>query len=297
MRRLKNVMIGLVSFTLLACHSGKNSSAPRPPVNQKGSGVCVPEANLLAKGIVKGEIVKKEDSDSKTVHMLLSGSQICTAAPIGDNVILTAAHCVSDNPKESVAAFHVSLSCESGFNATKHTIRAKKVVKHPGYDASLKVEERTGDIALVFLESKIPETYPIYKIADPQAISGGGSMMYLYGYGIIGENMGGRGILRRAFVNQNDYSVETANRKVRVNQYEGPGICMGDSGGPSLVQVNGQLQILGINSYVLRTSDRNANGAPKNICNDQSYQTLVAAFSDWIYTEMALMKTDDKNSK
>ncbi|MGZ3727551.1 MAG: S1 family peptidase [Pseudobdellovibrio sp.] len=243
---------------------------------RKGFSFCTPEAELLASGIVKGDIVQKGDADDKSAVMLLGANSLCTAAPIGQDVLLTAAHCVGDDASVMQAAFYPSMSCESGFNITKYSIGVSRVVKHPGYDTSLPVEKRVNDIALVFLKSKIPDGYPIYRIADPNYLTDL-NQMFLYGFGIVGENQGGRGILRKAVIESRRYSINFPDSKIEVNQMNNSGFCMGDSGGPAFVKINDEMQILGVNSYV--------SGHEGNICNGFGFQTLVKPYSDWIYSQ------------
>jgi secreted trypsin-like serine protease len=263
-------------MTLFGCDQKSPSQAtPRPQEKGHGSVVCEPEKSLIPTNIVGGTVVEKGQPDDKTVVMLLDLKQgsICTAAPIGDNVLITAAHCVDDDYSQLVAAFYPTLSCEGGFDVTKKSIRVSRIARHSGYNMSLPVADRTDDIALVFLRSRIPDGYPIYKVADPQAVNEQ-NKMFLYGYGIVGEKRGGAGVLRKTSVDSNRYSINVADKKIRVDQTDSSGFCMGDSGGPGMVVVNNELQILGINSYV--------QGKDGDICNKFGFQTLVGSYKDWI---------------
>jgi hypothetical protein len=237
-------------------------------------------------------VVKKGDPDDKTVVLLLTGNSICTASPIGDDILITAAHCVDGDPDKVLAVFHPSLACESGYEASQHAIKAARVIKHLGYDESKKVEDRSDDIALIFLKSKIPAGYPVYKIADPIKLTDTNEM-FVYGYGIIGEDQGGRGILRKATITPENFFVELSEKKVRVTQDKGAGICMGDSGGPTFVTLKPEgeereveKKILGVNSYVF--------GPKGDICNKYSFQTLVHAYESWIELEIDAYRAEKK---
>lgn len=273
-------------MTLFACGSNSGPGArPKAAPDFKVFGQCLPESRLLAAGIVRGEVVKKGDPDDKTVVLLLTGNSICTASPIADDVLLTAAHCVDGDPEKVLGVFHPSLACESGYEASKHSIKATKVIKHLGYDESKKVEERTDDIAIIFLESKIPAGYPVYKIADPNQLTNVNEM-FVYGYGIIGEDQGGRGILRKGTITPENFAVELSEKKVMVRQDKGAGICMGDSGGPTFVNLDGEKKVLGVNSYVF--------GPKGDICNKYSFQTLVHAYNSWITLEIDAYRAEKK---
>ena len=278
MRDFKFLLILVTSLTLFSCE-GSRSTGGEPRANQKKvAGVCEKEADLMAAGIVHGDVVNKGDPDDKNVVMILSANTICTAAPITDGVLVTAAHCVTGDPAGMVAVFYPSLSCESGFDITKYSIRISKIARHSGYDLSVPVDQRTDDIALVFLKSSIPAGYPIYQIADPEKVDLQ-APMWLYGYGIVGEKRGGRGILRKTFVEMSRVTVDPVQKKIRVDQHDSTGFCMGDSGGPGLVTINSKLQILGVNSYV--------NGVNGDICNNLGFQTLVHPYLDWIEFQKA----------
>lgn len=255
------------------CQDSRNSTDPKARDLKKPYAVCASESELMATGIVNGNIVNKDDVDSNAVVLLLSANSLCTAAPIAPDILLTAAHCVSDDPKEIVAAFYPSMSCESGFNITKHSIRVARIAKHTGYDVSQPIESRSHDVAIIFLKQSIPKNYPVYKIANPHEIDGSQSM-YLYGFGIIGEKKGGRGFLRKAIVEPNRYAINLAESHVRVDQKDSTGFCMGDSGGPAFVKINNEMQILGVNSYV--------RGREGEICNGYGYQTLAHSYLSWI---------------
>jgi secreted trypsin-like serine protease len=268
------------SLTLFACNQDQSAHRVDPKAREKKSpGVCVAEKILMAPNIVGGELVNKGDGDEKTVVMLmgLESGSICTAAPIAKDVLVTAAHCVGEDPNVLAAAFYPSISCESGFNMTKHTLRVSRIARHSGYDLSIPVDKRKDDIALVFLKQDIPIGYPIYKIADPQQVNESHDM-YLYGYGVTGENRGGAGMLRKTTVRSNQYNIQQNDKKVRVDQANSAGFCMGDSGGPGMVKINGELQILGVNSYV--------QGRDGDICNKLGFQTLVDSYKDWINFQM-----------
>ena len=275
MNLMKNLVLCLISASILSCDSGSKAGEKIPHGKQSGNSArsCIPEAELLAAGIIGGKPVQQTDDDAKTVLMIISNGELCTGAPIAENIILTAAHCLVGGKKENTfAAFYTSLSCESGFNRNTHSLRVAKILVHEDYNPKVEADITTADIALVFLESKIPAGYPIYKIASPDQVIE--DVLVMYGYGRTGSKKGGSGILRKAIINSSDYKIDRPNKKISVSQSNGVGICQGDSGGPSLVMIDGEYQILGINSYVVGSKD--------DICNNASYETLVSEYSNWI---------------
>lgn len=280
MTKLLKITLLISAFILSGCNSGSSSSERNPLVKKTDSKrTCVPESELLAAGIVGGQIVEQADADSKMVMMLVSNGQMCTAVAIGKKVILTAAHCIAGNKTNTFVAFYSSVSCESGFNKNLYTQGISETFINSNYNPDSTPENMTGDLALVVLENDIPEGYTIYKIADPEKIHPA-SEMYLYGYGKTGSNAGGAGMLRKTILSSSSFDIDLIAKKIKVNQAGGNGICQGDSGGPSFVNnVDGEKQILGINSYVM--------GPENDICSKFSYQTLVNSYRDWIVSKTA----------
>ena len=279
MNIMKFVLLCLSCVSILSCDNGSKAGEKLPPAKQSDQARnCIPEAELMAGGITGGTLVKQGDNDAKTVMMVVSNGELCTASAISDRVLLTAAHCVATGKKENTfAAFYASLSCESGFNRNTNSIGVTKIVVHEDYNSGVEADVTSGDIALVFLDSKIPEGYPIYKIADPDKVIE--DALIMYGYGRTGSKLGGAGMLRKTLIASTSYKIQRDDKKINVTQSNGIGICQGDSGGPSLVMIEGEAQILGINSYVVGSKD--------DICGNQSYETLVAPYTDWIKARLA----------
>lgn len=277
---LLKILLFSSALFLTACNSGSSSSQRDPLIKKTDSKrTCVPESELLATGIVGGQIVEQNDGDSKMVMMIVSNGQMCTAVAIGKRVILTAAHCIAGNKTNTFVSFYSSVSCESGFNKNLYTQGISETFVHSDYDPASTPENMTGDIALVVLENDIPDGYTVYKIVDPEKIHQA-SDMYLYGYGKTGSNAGGAGMLRKTILSSSSFDIDLNTRKIKVNQAGGNGICQGDSGGPSFVNnIDGEKQILGVNSYVM--------GPEADICSKLSYQTLVNSYREWIVEKMA----------
>lgn len=270
--RFKTLIFILAISILSSCKPASRANE-KPAQKTDANRTCVPEKELLSGNIMGGELVGGTDNDAQTVALLISGGQLCTAAPIGKKVLLTAAHCIDTSGKDSRVAFFSSVSCESGFNKNQHLKGVAKTIVHPEFNASSSPEEMKGDIALVILEENIPDNYLIYEIAEPQEVTAS-TDMFLYGYGRTGSNDGGAGMLRRASIARDQYEIVANQGKIKINQSVGVGICQGDSGGPALVNVSGKLKVLGVNSYVV--------GPENDICSKYSYQTLVSPYKSWI---------------
>lgn len=270
----------VLCLALGACNQG-SSSRERNPLARKNetNRTCVPENELLAANIVGGQLVQPSDEDSKTVMMLVSGGMLCTAVAIDKKVLLTAAHCIAGNKSNTYVSFYPSVSCESGYNKTKYIQGISELIVHSDFDPKATAENMIADIALVILEEELPLGYSIYKIANPLASL---AELHLYGYGRTGSKSGGAGILRKTSIDQSLYKISFTDNKVEINQSGASGICQGDSGGPSFVKIEGEMQVLGINSYVV--------GPENDVCAKESFQTLVNSYNSWIESKLLAYK-------
>lgn len=275
------VFLSIYSLFINSC-SSKSSEVKK---NEKVYTQCIPASDLLSRGIVGGNLVNQQDIDAKRVVMLYSSSvddkgELCTAAPIAADVLLTAAHCVNGPAAKAWVGYYTSISCESGFKISENSMPVSEMVVNPQYDTKVsQVDERTGDVALVFLKYAIPQGYPIYKIAHPSSVTST-SEIYFWGYGDIGYNQGGAGFLRKTQFTRAEYQIDEAKKLVVVDQSQGKGVCSGDSGGPGLINVNGDLEILGVNSYVDGSDEA-------HLCQKNGFLALADSYRDWIEQEMA----------
>lgn len=229
--------------------------------------------------IVGGAYVSSEQALSKKVVALLSTDgkeqSICTGTPISDDLILTAAHCVKGAVK-IVALFSNDLGCGSGFKISTHGIEASSFTydrRFTGTDGAI-----DNDYGLVRLKSAIPSNYKISRIYSGGALSS--ENVTLVGYGVTSERGEGSGFLRTKIKSKNDVSVK--NGKVYLAQYEG-GVCKGDSGGPLFVEVNGELEILGVTSYGTSYSD-------ETVCHGKGIFAYAPGMVTWIQSVMPYLK-------
>lgn len=273
------MLILSLTLTMSACNSSSDSGE-KPNLNP--AGVCV----ARSEGIVGGKRVGESDYDANKVVMLLSEDsngdvELCTAAPIAPDVLLTAAHCITATASKTKAYTTTSALCNTGFDRTKSGIAASAVVVNENYNGvenSSLAAAIKSDVALVFLSSKLPSHYPVYKIADSQRQFT--SSLYLYGYGAVSLTKKSSGVLRKTEIQDGRFEIDQSVKEVRIDQTYGKGVCSGDSGGPGLVYVDGEYQILGVNSYVSGRKDT-------DYCMNEGNLALADHYLSWIESKMA----------
>lgn len=268
MRKLLVSGLGLSLSLLTACSVNKSTSDNSPKM-------CVPASEL--QGIVGGSKVSEYSPLSKKVVFIYAeiGNEptSCTGTPIGNDLILTAAHCVYKEgmPTSKVmVGFHPDITCESGFGPSK-LINAINWTHHYDYSES----RHTDDVALIKLERNIPQDYEVSEIYD-----GSGTItsnrVILSGYGITDESRKDAGYLRMTTKSYSD--LETYGSLIKIPQSES-GVCSGDSGGPAFIEINGRLKVLGVNSYV-------GGRTTSTVCHGSGYLMSGEKYLPWV-REMA----------
>ncbi|MBC7421414.1 MAG: trypsin-like serine protease [Bdellovibrio sp.] len=297
--RLASVLIVFLIFSSCSKDDSKNAMGRVPPLQKPGpaqpprspnpNAHCIPESDLVkttvekSNGIVGGERIYPGNADAKRVVLLFdTKGAICTATPIARDVLLTAAHCAQGLVKNYLAIFHTALSCESGFDARDVAMvsSVNEMVVHEAYIDNAPANELVGDLALIFLKKDIPVEYPIYKLAKPAQMTLENSI-YFFGYGAIGYQMGSSGMLRKTELPSSKYTIDQTQKKVLLDQTSGHGVCSGDSGGPGLVSIDGELQILAVNSYV------SSSPLSSDACKGNATLVLTDSYRDWIAVKLA----------
>lgn len=245
-------------------------------------------------GIVGGKTVRAYDADANRSVLLIwedakGGQHLCSSTLIADQTLLTAAHCVNEAVKMQ-AVFYTDVTCDSGYQRSQHAINADKMVFHPEYKAdisSLGVFDENIDLALVHLERKAPERYPIFKISvNPEELA---SDIFLYGYGVTGTYEKDPMLLRKTVIKRVDSKGEPNilfnNKALFFDQQSGNGVCSGDSGGAGLMDDNGELVVASVNSEVFNGNELDTS---TDLCSRHSKSIVVHHYLDnWIIPTMA----------
>ena len=161
------------------------------------------------------------------------GGAFCTGTVIAPRTVVTAAHCVEDSPG---GGFYFAFGASD--RSPSRSIRVRSAQVHPMWDSY----RLLNDIALLELEEDAGVT-PVPVLFERPATSW---TVKLVGYGVSnGYAQSGGGTKRE--VDVTIYSLEDTTWSYRT--MGGRSACNGDSGGPALYSMGGELVLMGITSW------------------------------------------------
>jgi MYXO-CTERM domain-containing protein len=170
--------------------------------------------------------------DDAVVALTHWGQSFCSGTLITPTVVLTAAHCVPQNIGTDIKVFFGPDTDEEGT-----FVKATETWAHPGWsDNSLYF-----DVGLVRLAEPGPvEPMPWHESGD---IFVEYEPVRIVGFGITGEDQGGGGLKREgsAVIDEFDAHVLTLAGSPS-------GTCSGDSGGATIMDIEGQDTLVGVHS-------------------------------------------------
>lgn len=264
MKTFKGILVSLGAVSALAACAPGHQQSELADNAQTGA------------GIIGGSVMQANNPLSKNIVAVYDTVKkgLCTGSLLGNNLVLTAAHCIGDQPQQMVVAF--------GLDLEKKPVGRKvdAAVVFPGYAQRKDAEKDTGDIALIHFQGTLPEGYAAATLlSDARALRNGANVL-LAGYGITnGVTKVGSGVLRSVVVKIAD--ARFAQSEILMDQTQGRGACHGDSGGPAYAAIGSQSFLFGITSRGIRD--------PQDRCDQYAAYTNALYFKSWIDQTSAQM--------
>jgi secreted trypsin-like serine protease len=236
--------------------------------------------------IVGGELVDLPSALAKSVVMLTvdapaGGAFICTGTFIAENLVLTAAHCVNEDPTRMGMLY--------GANPLSGQFQSLNITKVYRHNQALKdgAEER-NDLALVQFSGGLPEGAVTTLLPESRPTRTADETMTALGYGQVHgiqtediADLKGSGELRQVQLADPQFSLR--NTSFTISQGSGKGVCFGDSGGPALIETSSKdLMIVGVASGVFSDQNVDEEIPGFNHCTQRSIYMNVEAYLGWI---------------
>lgn len=237
---------------------------------------------LSAEAVVRGQPTRDPNGlRASVVRVESTGGEICSGTLIGQDVVLTAAHCVSQRVGYSVVVVDP--------NFRQRRIRATAVSTHPDFVPGTTPEEQPGtDLAMLKLAQPVG---PGFRPIDPRGGSiGTGDPVDIAGFGVLAENRRDTARTLRTARLVSIGSLQVANKVTvvtdarRLAETAGAGACLGDSGGPILR--GGQM--VGVVSW---SSGAMRQGRARTACGGFTAVTPTAEHASWIAQRSAEMES------
>ena len=230
-------------------------------------------------------------------------STTCSGSLISPTIVITAAHCISEN--QAVASWRVLAGSKNLEDPNIQKIKVIEAVYHKKYDQvqdyslvdsngtvlshheailSSGDSKESYDIALLLLATPVVNVSPV-------SLAYGGYEPTLSSWRAYGFGVGDNGLLSNTLLTAEQYDYTQAAkatlgdpliRNYAVGAFtsteEASGACFGDSGGPL---VDGKNVLIGLTSFGI-----------SNDCNTQDWTiyTKVSSYSGWISTAMRVLE-------
>lgn len=117
------------------------------------------------------------------LNHLRTNYSICSGSVIDKQIVLTAAHCKTNN-ESFVYIGHNAVN----MNSPPRGYGVRKFVAHPMYSSASEIEKVQYDIAYILLEKNVSEGTPILKVNQNKSSPASGSYVRAIGYGLIKES-------------------------------------------------------------------------------------------------------------
>jgi len=206
-----------------------------------------------------------------TAQLLVAGSGLCSATPVANRYVVSAGHCVdfdSNGTNDIGNNIRITFNVSGNNSTVIFPSGIVAVTVHPDY-TGFGNPNVNDDLIVIELANDLPADIPLYPIYRGSLSSA--HQVHLVGYGTTGDAINGylpgsasvntkrsgRNNTDRGFFADDEFSGSTELFQYDFDNWQFGGLGNkiettvggGDSGGPAYIDVNGQLQLYGVNTY------------------------------------------------
>lgn len=278
-------------IALSACSKMHNNaetiSGENAETNNIVGGTSVAASEDIAKTTV--QIFTVQTKRDATGALRITGVAGCTGSLLANDIVLTAAHCTTDNPNYILLYFSTQAPDMKQLMASVNTnpLIRRVVGGKVGTNWPRLTETQQsdwGDIALLKFKGGIPQGYQPAQLLPSDAELKAQQAVTLAGFGLTDgvRNIQSDRLLK---VDITILNPSYSRSEMVVDSGNGKGPCHGDSGGPAYVNVNGQRFLAGITSRAESQTD------PKGQCIGDTIYTRTQPYSAWIKSSMQTLQS------